>query len=55
MFSPVFKDIYIYIYNLQSRNCVVDVFFKVHVCVYVCMYQVRGILTLIFTTDIFLT
>lgn len=31
MFSPVFKDIYIY--NLQSRNCVVDVFFKVCVCV----------------------
>lgn len=41
MFSPVFKDIYIY--NLQSRNCVVDVFFKVCVCV----YKMKGILTLI--------
>lgn len=35
MFSPVFKDIYIY--NLQSRNCVVDVFFKVSVCVCACV------------------
>lgn len=44
MFSPVFKDIYIY--NLQSRNCVVDVFFKVSVCVCACVCT-RGILTLI--------
>lgn len=43
MFSPVFKDIYIY--NLQSRNCVVDVFFKVSVRVRV--YKMKGILTLI--------
>lgn len=39
----------IYIYNLQSRNCVVDVFFKVCVCARVCVwvYKMRGILTLI--------
>lgn len=38
MFSPVFKDIY----NLQSRNCVVDVFFKVCARVCVCVQGDRN-------------
>lgn len=37
LYSLQFLKIDIYIYNLQSRNCVVDVFFKVSACVCVCV------------------